>query len=282
MMLQPRQEAPPTVDANGARIPALGMGTWQLRGRVCEDRVADALAIGYRHVDTASMYENHERVGRGVRASGVDREELFLTTKLWLDDLRPYAVRASTERALRELGTDYVDLLLVHWPNPDVPLPSTIESMMELVERDRVRSIGVSNFPPSWVERAAAAGPVVCDEVEYHPLLSQDHLLAPLRARGMALLAYSPLAHGEALDEPLLQRIGDAHGKTAAQVSLRWLLSQEGVAAIPKASSREHLEEDFAVFDFDLDGDEQARIHDLAERRGRRTVDPDFAPRWER
>jgi 2,5-diketo-D-gluconate reductase B len=271
-----------TIAAKEARIPALGMGTWQLQGRACAQRVADALAIGYRHLDTAQMYENHESVGEGLRCADVDREDVFLATKLWFENLRRDEVHAATEQSLRELGTDYVDLLLVHWPNEDVPLAETLEAMLEERERGRVAHVGVSNFPPSWVENAEEVAPVVCDQVEYHPLLSQDHLLAPLRARDMALVAYSPLAHGKVLESPTLREIGDSLGRSPAQVALRWLLDQEQVAAIPKAGRREHLEENFAVFDFTLDDEQTRRIDALAERAGERTVDPEFAPSWER
>jgi diketogulonate reductase-like aldo/keto reductase len=270
------------VSARGARIPALGFGTWQLQGGDCAERVAEALDLGYRHVDTAQAYENHERVGEGLRASGVGREEIFLTTKLWFENLRHDEVLSSAERSLKELGTDYVDLLLVHWPNEAVDLEETLGAMLELRDRGRVRHVGVSNFPPSWLEEAAEDAPVVCDQVEYHPLLSQDRLLAAIRARDMALVAYSPLAHGRILDDPVLQEIARSHGRSAAQVALRWLVQQERVCAIPKASSREHVEENLRIFDFELGPEEMERLHALAERRHERVIDPEFAPEWER
>lgn len=271
-----------TISVRGARMPALGLGTWQLEGRTCSERVADALAIGYRHLDTAQMYGNHRQVGAGMRASGVAREDVFLTTKLWLDNLDRESVQTSVEASLRELDTDYVDLLLVHWPNEDVPLEETLDAMMDLREKGRARHLGVSNFPPSWLEEAAARAPLVCDQVEYHPLLSQDRLIELVREREMALVAYSPLAHGKVMENEVLREIGRAHGRSAAQVALRWLLAQPKVGAIPKASSREHVEDNFAVFEFDLAYEELARIHALAEREEERTVDPAFAPHWER
>jgi 2,5-diketo-D-gluconate reductase B len=281
---RPGETGPATqrLAANGASIPALGFGTWQLAGPTCRDRVIDALAVGYRHVDTATAYGNHREVGAGLARSGVDRDEIFLTSKVWFEDLAHRDVIASTESSLKELGTDYLDLLLIHWPNPNVPLEETLGAMLELRESGRVRHLGVSNFPPSWVERALELAPIVCDQVEYHPLLSQDQLLETLRARGLALVAYSPLAHGEGLDHPTLQEIARAHGRSTAEVALRWLLAQDGVGAIPKAASREHLEQNARVFDFELDEEEMQRIHAVAERQGERTVDPDFAPRWER
>lgn len=272
-----------TISAGRAEMPALGLGTWKLEGQTCTDRVDDALAAGYRHIDTAQAYGNHEAVGTGLARSGVEREEVFLTSKLWFDNLHWDQVVATTEASLQQLGTDYLDLLLVHWPNPNVSLEETLGAMLDLRAKGMIRHLGVSNFPPSWVERAVEVAPVVvCDQVEYHPLLSQDHLLATLRERDMALVAYSPLAHGRIPGNETLAEIGRGHDRSAAQVALRWLLQQDAVAAIPKASSREHLEQNFDVFDFVLDEEEMRRIHALAEQRGRRTVDPDFAPRWER
>ncbi|HKJ24410.1 MAG TPA: aldo/keto reductase [Myxococcota bacterium] len=276
------QSEPKVLSANGARIPALGLGTWQLEGETCTQRVADALAMGYRHVDTAKAYGNHAAVGAGLTRAGVDRDEIFLTSKVWFDDLAYPDVIASTEASLKELGTDHLDLLLVHWPNPRVPLEETFEAMLELREKQRIRYLGVSNFPPTWVERAVRLAPIVCDQVEYHPLLGQDHLLEKLRAHDMALVAYSPLAHGEGLDHPTLQEIARAHGRSPAEVALRWLLAQDGVGAIPKAASRAHLEQNLRATTLELSGEEMRRIHALAEREGERTVDPDFAPSWER
>jgi 2,5-diketo-D-gluconate reductase B len=270
-----------TLPARDAEIPRLGLGTWRLSGSLCEARVADALAIGYRHVDTAQKYENQREVGRGIRRGGVDREEVFLTSKLWIENLQPDAVVVTTEDSLRELGTDYLDLLLIHWPSDEINLERTLDAMLMLRDYDRIRHLGVSNFPPSWLESATLHAPVVCDQVEYHPFLSQDHLLKPIRERGMALVAYSPLARGRVMEDETLAEIGAAHRRSAAQVALRWLLQQDAVAAIPKASSRDHLEQNLQVFDFALSAEEMQSIHDLAER-GERTVDPDFAPRWER
>lgn len=270
------------LEANGARIPALGFGTWQLEGQTCSDRVSDALAVGYRHIDTAKQYGNHEAVGAGLARSDVDREEIFLTSKVWFEDLAYHDVIASTEASLKELGTDYLDLLLIHWPNPTIPLEETLGAMMALREQGRVHHLGVSNFPPSWVARALELAPLVCDQVEYHPRLSQRFLLQLLRENGMALVAYSPLAHGEGLDDPVLEEIARRHDRTPAEVALRWLLSQSGVSAIPKTASREHLIQNFHVFEFALSEEEMRQLHALAALEGARTVDPDFAPEWER
>lgn len=269
----------PSVRAGEASIPALGFGTWQLTGRVCGDRVRDALAAGYRHIDTARMYENEHEVGRGLRESGVDRGEVFLTTKLWIDDLARDRVLSSTEESLARLGTDFLDLLLIHWPSEAVPLAETLGAMRGLQEDGRVRHLGVSNFPPSWLERALGEAPLVCDQVEYHPLLGQERLLGAVRRHGLALVAYSPLAHGAAVREKALAHIGERHGKSPAQVALRWLVQQEGVAAIPKAASPRHLRENLEIFDFALEPAEMERIGGLA--RGERVVDPEVAPDWE-
>jgi len=269
----------PRIRAGDASIPAIGFGTWQLTGRVCGDRVRDALVAGYRHIDTAQMYANEHEVGRGLRESGVDRGEVFLTTKLWIDNLARDAVLSSTDESLTRLQTDYLDLLLIHWPSEDVPLAETLGAMRELQEAGRVRHLGVSNFPPSWLERALGETPLVCDQVECHPLLGQERLLASVRRHGLALVAYSPLAHGDAVDEKALAEIGERHGKSPAQVALRWLVQQEGVAAIPKASRPGHLRENLDVFDFELSPAEMERIAGLA--RGQRVVDPELAPDWE-
>lgn len=270
------------ISVRDARIPALGFGTWKLQGSRCAERVADALAVGYRHIDTAEAYDNQEQVGLGLRRSKVAREEVFLTSKVWFENLRRADLLARAETSLKELGTDYLDLLLVHWPNPEIPLGETLAALRELQEKQRLRHIGVSNFPPSWVEAAVEQAPLVCDQVEYHPLLSQQPLLETLRAHDMALVAYSPLAHGKLLENETLQEIARGHDRSPAQVALRWLVSQDRVAAIPKASSREHLEQNFAIFDFELDESEMQRLHALAERKGERTIDPAFAPVWER
>ncbi|HKK53434.1 MAG TPA: aldo/keto reductase [Myxococcota bacterium] len=270
------------VKARAASIPGLGLGTWQLQGEVCAERVADALAIGYRHLDTAQAYENHAEVGRGLRASGIERDEVFLTTKLWRDNLEREAVFSSMEASLRELDTDYVDLLLVHWPHEAVDLEETLDAMRDLQARDRVRHLGVSNFTQSQVEEAAEIAPIVCEQAEYHPLLSQDPLLASLRARDMAFVAYSPLAHGRVFDQTVISEIARAHERSEAQIALRWLLQQPSVCAIPKAAQRDHLEEDFRVFDFMLEEEEMDRLHELADRASERVIDPDFAPEWER
>lgn len=268
------------VEAGEARIPRLGLGTWQLQGADCVRAVEEALELGFRHVDTAQMYENEEAVGRGLQRSEVPREEVFVTTKVWRDDLDREGVRRTTEGSLKRLGLDCVDLLLVHWPNEAVPLEETLGAMRALREEGKVRHLGVSNFPVAWLEAALAHAPLVCDQVEYHPLLAQPALLRSTREQGLALVAYSPLAHGRVLREPAVADEAERLGATPAQVALRWLVEQENVAAIPKASSRAHLEQDLAALELRLDAQARERLDTLASR-GERTLDPEFAPAWD-
>jgi diketogulonate reductase-like aldo/keto reductase len=268
-----------TLTVQGTEVPKLGYGTWQVTGRDAEEGVADALALGYRHIDTARMYENEEEVGRGLRAAGVPREEVFLTTKVWTDDFRRDALIAAAEDSLRRLQVDYVDLLLLHWPNPDVPIGETIGAMAELQERGLIRHLGVSNFTSTLLAEALQAGPVFANQVEFHPYLGQPQLLAMAREHDLLFEAYSPFAHGRLLGDPVLTEIGEAHGRSAGQVALRWLLDQPQVVALPKASSRERRAENLDVFGFELTEAERGRIADL--ERGQRTADPPWAPEWD-
>lgn len=263
----------------GDRVPKLGFGTWQLKGRDCRKGVLDALQMGYRHVDTAQAYENEEQVGRGIAESSVDREDIWLTTKVWHTNVAHDDVVSSMEDSLRRLGTDYVDLLLIHWPVDDVPVTETLDAMMELVEQQKVHHIGVSNFTPTQLREAADHAPIACNQVEYHPFLAQTELLEVCRDRGILLTAYSPLARGQVLSDDTLRDIGQAHGKSAAQVALRWLVQQSHVAAIPKASSAEHRRANLDIFDFRLSDHEMETIHSLD--RNERIIDPSFAPTWE-
>jgi 2,5-diketo-D-gluconate reductase B len=244
----------------GERVPSLGLGTWRLSGQECVRVVERALALGYRHIDTAQMYGNEREVGRGIRNSGVDREEIFLVTKVRTSSFSHDDVLRSTRESLKKLQTDHVDLLLMHWPNPSVPLEETLGAMTELQEVRSVQHVGVSNFPPSLVEEATRHATVFCNQVEYHPFRTQDELLRQARAMDYLLTAYSPLARGRDLNDATLREIGQAHGKTLTQVVLRWLIQQEKVAAIPKAASWDHLESNLDVFDFALSGEEMERV----------------------
>lgn len=259
-------------------MPALGLGTWTLEGPECVEAVRHALELGYPHIDTARMYQNEEEVGRGLREAGVDREEIFLTTKIWWEDLSPARLLAATDESLKELATDYVDLLLIHWPSKTVPLDKSLAALQELQEAGKIRHLGVSNFPPGLLERAVELAPVACNQVEYHPFLSQDRLLDVARRHDVAITAYSPLAQGEVMEDDTLRALAQRHGRTPAQIALRWLVQQDGVAAVPRASSAEHRDLNLDILDFELGEDEMKRIFALS--RGRRLIDPDFAPDW--
>jgi 2,5-diketo-D-gluconate reductase B len=260
-------------------IPAIGFGTWRLWGRDCEDGVADALAAGYRHVDTAAMYDNEHEVGRGLRAGGVDRTDVWLTTKVWIDALEPGPLHASLEGSLRRLGVDHVDLLLIHWPNPEVPLERTLNAMTTLRAEGKTREIGVSNFPSTLFRDALDLAPVIVNQVEYHPFLSQEALLRVCAERDVALTAYRPLGKGEVAHDPVMREIADARGKTAAQVALRWLIEQPRVSAVAKSASPERRRENLDVFDFELTPEERARIDALPKNR--RYVNEAWAPEWD-
>ena len=209
----------------------------------------------------------------------MDRDEIFLTTKIFPGDFEPDALKAAAEDSLRSLRTDYLDLLLLHWPDDSVPLERTLAALVELREAGRIRNLGVSNFPAGLLAGALEHAPVFCDQVEYHPFLGQDRLLELARERDVLVTAYSPLAHGRVPGDETLAEIGDAHGKTAGQVALRWLLDQPNVSPIPKASSHERRVENFEVFDFELTDDERARIDALPK--DDRQIDPDFGPDWD-
>jgi 2,5-diketo-D-gluconate reductase B len=268
-----------TLTVQGVEIPKLGLGTWQLAGAACEEAVRDALELGYHHIDTASAYGNEAQVGQGLHDSGRNRDEVFLTTKLWHTQLDAIGVHDQIEQSLRDLRTDYVDLLLVHWPSRDVPIAETLGAMLEARDAGRVRHLGVSNFPSALLREALEHAPLLCDQVEYHPYLGQPAVLELARERELMVTAYSPLAQGRALREPLLREIADAHGKSPSQVVLRWLLDQPRVAAVPKAASHEHRAANLDVFDFDLSDDERGAIAGL--RRAERTIDPSWAPSWD-
>ena len=259
-------------------IPLLGLGTWDLRGVECVRSVREALDIGYRHVDTAQMYENEREVGRGLSESGVDREQLFVTTKLWLENLTRSAVPSSFERSLKRLTMEYVDLLLIHWPNADVPLEETLEAMNRLRESGKARAIGVSNFPTALWKRALDMAPVPVNQVEFHPFLDQGALMGFARERELQLVAYTPIAKGKVAEEAAIVAVARARERTPTQVALRWLV-QQGVSAIPKSSRRGHLEENFHIFDFTLSDEEMERISALG--RGLRLVDPGWATDWD-
>jgi len=260
----------PTVEAGGASIPLLGLGTWDLRGRTCTRAVEQALRLGYRHIDTAQMYENEREVGEGLRASAVKRAEVFVTTKIWPSHFRPRELERAARDCLMRLRLTEVDLLLLHWPNPQLPLSETIGALCKVKRDGLARHIGVSNFTVALVDEALGVSnePLVCDQIECHPFLDQSKLIAACRRRGMAVVAYSPLAQGKVHRNAVLGNIGAAHNKTAAQICLRFLV-QQNIVVIPRTGKPERLSENAAIFDFDLDDAEMAEISALARRDGR-------------
>jgi len=264
----------------GETVPALGLGTYELTGTAGETTIRAAIEMGYRHLDTAIRYGNEAEVGRAIRAAGVPRDELFVTTKIWFTDLRPEDVRARTAESLDRLGLDQMDLLLIHWPNPEVPLGETLAAFAEEKAAGHTRLIGVSNFTLPLLEEALEVhkADLFCNQVEYHPFLSQARLLDRMARADMLLMAYQPIARGAVSAVPLLNEIGARHGKSAAQVTLRWLIQQDRVGAIPRSSNPARLAENLDIFDFALSEEEMAAIHGLAE--GRRYSDYAFAPDW--
>jgi len=260
-------------------VPALGFGTWQLTGDTCYDAVLDALHIGYTHVDTARMYNNEEEVGRAIKDHGIPRGDLFLTSKIWLDDLSRDKFIAQTENSLKALGTDYLDLLLIHWPNPDVPVEETFDAMAEVKERGLIKHGGLSNFPSAMMEKALGLFPVFCNQVEYHFNLGQDKLLGLCEQNDIMLTAYCPLGPGNLDENETLVAIGQAHGKSPYQVALRWLLQQPQVTTPPRSSQAERRRQNFDVFDFELSEEEMQRIRALPK--DGRKANPPFAPEWD-
>jgi 2,5-diketo-D-gluconate reductase B len=269
------------VEANGAKIPAIGLGTWELRGRTCARIVEQALRLGYRHIDTAQAYDNEREVGEGLRASGVRRDDVFVTTKVWTTHFAPHDLERSTKESLVQLRTPHVDLLLLHWPNPHVPLAETLGALAHAKRMGLTRHIGISNFTVALIEEAVKAcpEPLICDQVEYHPYLDQAKVRQACADHGLALVAYSPVAKGRIKTDETLAEIGRAHHKSPAQVCLRWLV-QQNVSAIPRTSRIERLSENIDIFDFELSVDEMDQIFQLAKPRGRLT-DFGLGPKWD-
>jgi diketogulonate reductase-like aldo/keto reductase len=271
----------PLIQAHGAAIPAIGLGTWQLRGDDCAEAVRTALDVGYRHVDTAAMYGNEEAVGAGLRASGIPREDVFVTTKVWYEDLAPADLRRSAEASLKRLGLPAVDLLLIHWPNAAIPLKESVRALCAARRAGLARHVGVANFTVRLLDEAVALAdePIVANQCEYHPYLDQGAVLSACRRHGVAFVSYCPLGKAQALAEPAVRAVAASHGRTPAQVVLRWHL-QQGVAAIPKSGNPARIAENFSMAGFTLTDDEMARLSGLA-RRGGRMVAPSWSPQWD-
>ena len=259
-----------SVSANGAKIPLLGLGTWDLRGRTCVRMVEQALRLGYRHIDTAEMYDNEREVGEGLHASGIKRGDVFVTTKVWPSHFAPRDLEGAARDSLARLRVREVDLLLLHWPNPQIPLADTLGALCEVKRDGLARHIGVSNFTVKLLDEAVrlSTEPLVANQIECHPFLDQSKVIAACRKHDVAVVAYSPIARGGARNDKLLARIGAAHGKTAAQICLRFLV-QQNIVVIPRTSKEKRLSENAAIFDFSLSAGEMAEIAQLAHRDGR-------------
>jgi 2,5-diketo-D-gluconate reductase B len=260
----------PAIEAKGARIPLLGLGTWDLRGRTCARVVEQVLRLGYRHIDTAEMYDNEREVGEGLRASGVKRNDVFVTTKIWPSHFAPRELERAARDCLVRLRLSEVDLLLLHWPNPRIPLAETLGALCKVKRHGLARHIGVSNFTVPLMDEALrlSSEPLVCNQFECHPFLDQTKLIAACRENGTAVVAYSPIAKGRVRGDETLAAIGAACKKTAAQICLRFLVQQD-IVVIPRTSKVERLSENAAIFDFALSKSEMAGIGALARRDGR-------------
>ncbi|AHY47471.1 Aldo/keto reductases related to diketogulonate reductase [Rubrobacter radiotolerans] len=253
-----------TENIKGVDVPKLGLGTYRLTGAECERAVETALGLGYRHIDTARMYGNEREVGRAIEASGVAREEVFLVTKIWPDDFARDRAPAAARDSLEKLGTDYIDLLLLHWPSRSVPVGETLGALRELLEEGSVKHLGVSNFTPEGVREAEEHAEVFSNQVEYSPYHDQSAVLEQAREMDYLVTAYTPTGRGKVRRDATLGEISAAHDATPTQVALAWLVRQEKVAAIPKATSEEHLNENLAALDLSLSEKEVQRISALS------------------
>jgi 2,5-diketo-D-gluconate reductase B len=273
----------PFVRAAGAAIPRLGLGTWQLRDEACARIVQEALRLGYQHIDTAQGYANESAVGEGIVAAGVDRANVFVTTKVRPDWIGYGDLQRSVHESLEKLRIDAIDLLLLHWPNPEIPLADSIRALNEVKRDGLARHIGLSNFPTALLEQAwqLTEEPLAAEQIEYHPYLNQDVMIDALRRRDMAVIAYCPIALGKVIGDPVIETIARAYGKTAAQVALRWIVQQPNLVAIPRTSNVDRLAENLAVFDFALTPDEMAQVAALAHPGSRLVDEPQWVPAWD-
>jgi diketogulonate reductase-like aldo/keto reductase len=269
------------IEGHGARIPVIGFGTMTLKEEVCVELVEAALHLGYRHLDTAQMYGNEREVGAGLRASGVRREDVFITTKVWFNRLAPGDFERSVDESLERLAMPWVDLLMIHWPNAQIPLAQSIAALCKVKRSGLAKHIGVANFNIAMLDEAArlASEPLAVLQIETHPYLDQSKVIAAARRQGMAVVGYCPLARGKVPGDALLQGIGRAHGKTPAQVALRFL-EQQSIIPIPRTSKRERLAENLGSLEFMLSDAEMADIGRL-KRPDSRIVSPPQAPQWD-
>lgn len=269
------------IKKEGQWIPKLGFGTFNITGRQAIGILEFALDIGYRHFDTAQMYENEKEIGQVIGSSDIPRDRLFLTTKVWGTNLTRERFLPSVEESLKKLDQDYVNLLLIHWPNKAIPLEESLEQLAEAKEKGYCKMIGVSNFTVDLLEKVEKTGiKIVCNQFEYHAFINQDKLLRKTREMGCFATAYSPIAKGQVTDEPVLERIALVHKVKPAQVALRWLVQQEDVVAIPKSSQLYRMKQNFDVFNFHLSEEEMDKISGL-QSRNLRLTNPEFAPTWD-
>ena len=269
------------LQTQGISLPRLGLGTYRMQGEVCRAAVESALGLGYRHIDTAEMYGNEDAIGAAIAASGVARKDLHVTTKVWNENLAPDAIRRAFETSLKKLRLDQVDLYLVHWPSRNMNLPAMFETLLRLQQDGRTRAIGVANFNIALLKTVVEEikAPIACNQVEYHVMLDQTPLRKYLVAKSIPLVAYCPLAQGRAAEDPTLIAIGKKHNASAAQVALKWLLDQDAVAAIPKASRRESQQANLDALRLTLDEADREAIAALPK--DSRLVNPGFAPAWD-
>ncbi|MBN3763760.1 aldo/keto reductase [Burkholderia sp. Ac-20365] len=269
------------VNRHGLDMPKLGLGTWPMVGEDCTRAVVQALELGYRHIDTAAGYQNEDAVGAALSATTVPREQIHVTSKVWWDQLEPQALRASCERSLRDLRSDYVDLFLLHWPTTDMNLRSTLDALVGLKERGLARAVGVANFPLPLLKEAVETigAPLAALQVEYHVTLGQTNLLEFARRHDMALTAYSPLARNRVSEIPAIVEIARKHNVLPTQIALAWLLEQKNVAAVPKAAGAANQTSNLASLDVRLDDEDRATIAALPKNE--RLVNPAFAPQWD-
>jgi len=272
-----------TVNANGANIPALGFGTFRMPEEDVHRILPQALKLGFRHVDTAQVYKNEAAVGDAIARSGVSRGDIFLTTKVWVDQYKHDHFIRSVDESLTKLKTDYVDLLLLHWPKSDVPLAERIGALNELHKAGKVRNIGISNFNVALMDESVrlSDAPIANNQIEYHPYLDQTKVIEAARKHGISITAYYLMADGKVPKDEVLRDIGAKHGKTAAQVALRWAVQQPDVIALSKTATESRLPENFDIFDFDLSDEEMKAIFALAKKDGRIVNPGHLAPEWD-